>query len=133
MFFPGMQSRALRIAALAWVGLWFGLLVPWHTRGAVQLPGKNASLPSFTTCCAPSKPADTASKDSPLDKGGPASNCAVCHFIATLDIPLPTVFYEPFLGTAAIAATVRPVAPYTPVLTRVPPERGPPAVSSNLS
>lgn len=128
-----MQSRALRIAVLAWVGLWFGLLVPWHTRGAVQLPGKNASGPSFTTCCATSKPDDTASQESPLDKGGPASNCAVCHFIATLDIPLPTVFYEPLSGTVAIADAVRPIAPHTPVLTRVPPERGPPAVASRLS
>ena len=128
-----MQSRALRIAVLAWVGLWFGLIVPWHTRGAVQLPGNNAAGPAFTTCCAPSKPANSNSKDAPLNQGGPASNCAVCHFIATLDVAAPTIFYEPFLGTAAIAATVRPIAPCTPVLTRVPPERGPPAVASHLS
>lgn len=94
-----MQSQALRILMLFWVLLWFGVIVPGHTRGMLRLPGSesveldgareatngptcsiDASLPS---CCQqPGSPTNNDRKTPPL-----GTKCAICHMAANLDAP----------------------------------------------
>lgn len=82
----------LRILVLLYVGVWFGAIVPGHTRGIVKMPGTGsngdalASVSSNAGCCATHAPPSDDEKKSPVK---PA--CAVCYFAAALMIaPAPT-------------------------------------------
>src|SRR5689334_1022004 len=95
-----LRSRMLRLAMLAFSALWFGLLVPVHQRGVIRVAGTAAS---WRTCCATSTRDE--SKQKPL--GSPSgSGCAVCQFIATLDLPPAIVIDVPSLGLLATTPVV---------------------------
>src|SRR5437868_1238859 len=117
------MSRSFRIALLVFETLWFGVLVPWHTRGQIALPGDTSSR---STCC--DRP--SARHDSePVQKHTPRSRtCAVCQFIATLDLPPQIVLEAPRLGlTRQIAPLHRERQPAMPLLWRCDLARAPPA------
>lgn len=80
-----MSSRPLRWLVLCFACLWFGMLVPVHQRGAIQLPGLATAAGSSEkdSCC--HKSDSHSSKDSQKSR----DNCAVCHFVAGLHTPPP--------------------------------------------
>jgi hypothetical protein len=91
-----MRSRGLRWLVLAFTCLWFGVLLPVHQRGRITLPGAcaeaaAASLAPQHACC-PTTGGEHKPADAP--PAGPDSRaCAVCYYIATLDLP-PTMGLE---------------------------------------
>lgn len=114
-----MRRKAFTWLLIAFTCAWFGALVPAHDRGRIQLPGPGAA--ASHACCVGGehKPGDPA----PAKNSG---NCAVCYFIATLDLP-PTfeLGIEP-LGLLALANAPRPAVPVaaSPLLSYH--SRGPP-------
>lgn len=111
-----MRSAALRWLVLAFTCAWFGVLAPVHQRGVVQLPG---SSPAKDCCTTKPKHGDTA----PVRNTG---NCAVCHLIATLDLPSTTDLSVGVLQLVEIARTPTPqpafVAPrHPPFYSHAPP------------
>ncbi|MDH3583217.1 MAG: hypothetical protein OER86_03290 [Phycisphaerae bacterium] len=90
-----MRSPRLRLAVLLWLGWWFGWMVPAHQRGFVTLDPQPAGDRSHATkaCCAPVSP---ASDQDPASKfPDPASRCALCFLVATLDVPPPVTWFQP--------------------------------------
>src|SRR5437764_11403827 len=79
-----MASRWFKLALLAYVAVWFSVVVPGHQRGQVALPGARVASAG---CCA----------DLPVARHGaapvaphrlPASRgCAICFFAAHLSVP----------------------------------------------
>jgi hypothetical protein len=83
-----MRHRPFRVALLLFVVAWFGVIVPGHRRGQIALPGWTK------TCCSiPAAHCDGSRPDSPPQ---PAA-CAVCHFLAMLDLPTPVQLDVPSL------------------------------------
>jgi hypothetical protein len=70
---------------LTFTALWLGVIVPVHTRGVIRLAGAapDAATDAHRCCAAPSKPAQDNSPPCSGDK----QSCAICYFIATLDLP----------------------------------------------
>jgi len=118
-----VRGRCFRIFLLVTITLWFGVVVPLHPRGAIKLGGSCASAPG-RTCCLPAKgtsPSQDSKSNKPFDP-----QCAVCHFVATLDLPVAIGLDVPSLGFVSV---LPPVAPSdAPVLLFTPTwsERGPP-------
>src|SRR5689334_1212409 len=116
-----MQSRALRISVLIFAALWFGVLLPVHTRGQIALPGDESASEQAHTCCA----ANQANHSTP---GAPkkSHSCAVCYLIATLDLPAPLTINAPPPVLAGLVGREVPqrIVSYTSRLTCS--ERGPP-------
>ena len=77
------MRRATTIALVIFQSLWLNVVLPGHTRGAITLPGYEASSGSSQGCC---KPQDHDSRDSnkPTDR---AAHCAICFFAARLTLP----------------------------------------------
>ena len=73
-----MRSRELRILLILFCVGWFGVLLPAHRRGQIRMPGADAGR----ACC--EQRSTEHPKHAPLRS---AANCAVCHVIATLDLP----------------------------------------------
>ncbi len=103
---------------LVWAMAWFGVIVPGHTRGVVQL----APDPFTQSSCHNEKPAPTAAVDSCcMGKPSPASDskekprpfmgkCALC------DIAAKSVTAEPFhidLPLVGLIALLDPPAVFT--------------------
>lgn len=94
-----MDRRWLRILVLGFACLWFGMLVPVHQRGQIQLPG---SADAAATKSAQARHCNRTDADAPCrkgqrapdDDGGGQGSCAVCHFIAGLQVP-PQVTVAP--------------------------------------
>ena len=103
------RSRAFRLAVIAFVAVWFGAIVPGHTRGVVKLPGASACEASANVgrsgppCCAGG--AARGKGKSPVNTGP----CAVCFFAAALIFAPPVTFYEPRPGVARRAVLAVPV------------------------
>lgn len=126
------RKPLLNLVCLAWTAVWMGVLAPGHERGVVQLPGGPACAVSATeapadrphACC--SRPADT--EDAP--PADPASNCAVCRLLATLDAPptidlsVPPPTLLPWLTPLAPIAEAPP-RPFLSTGNRDPPRRLP--------
>jgi hypothetical protein len=117
-----VRGRCFRILLLVTITLWFGVVVPLHPRGVIKLGGSCAAT-SGKSCCAPAKgttPQDSKS-NKPFDP-----QCAVCHFVATLDLPPAIGLDVPALGFVSVIPPVAPsdapVLPFTPTWS----ERGPP-------
>ncbi len=76
--------RRANLPLLVFMVLWLGILMPGHQRGQIKLVPTSAEA---HTCC--------SGKSDPNDGGEPAGNdtgnCAVCYFIAALDLPIPPV------------------------------------------
>lgn len=104
---------------IAFTFAWFGMLVPAHDRGRIQLPGLPAA--GEHSCCATA--AHKKSDPAPVKNTG---NCAVCYFIATLDLPPAFELGIEPLALAAIENAPQPAAvvPAGPSLTYR--SRGPP-------
>jgi hypothetical protein len=119
-----MRSLALRWLVLLFTGAWFGVLVPMHQRGAIQLPGAPAS------CCAHRDVADRACHKGPSKSDAPAKNgsgnCAVCYFVATLDLPASVMLDVPPLGPAEPVERLDLPVPADREHVRTRCERGPP-------
>ncbi len=99
-----MNSRFLRWMVLGFTCLWFGMLVPVHQRGQIQLPGP--ALAASGGCCPKQNDAKAACRDTETSKNEkPApdpGHCAVCHFIAGLQAPPPVTIYVACLGLTRI-------------------------------
>jgi|SRR5687768_1870749 len=79
-----MSGKGSRIFLLLLLTAWYAAVLPGHTRGVVQLPGGMACASSSPEKCCPSK--HSKKSDAPAK---PASNCAVCHYMAALSAPPP--------------------------------------------
>ena len=136
-----MQSRALRILVLAWLGWWFGVFAPGHERGRFSMPG---STPADTCCpsgSAPTqKPEAIASchgeakdhSNSPA-KGDPVARCAVCFVTARLQTPVDIAFDPPSFTLLAVLPVLE-AASLEGIHIRIPIEaRGPPAFALPLA
>ena len=122
-----MRCRALRIAMLCFVILWFEVLLPAHTRGQIVLAG---SEPASRSCCGNLGATKNCAslpdgrKQQPLRSRG---QCAVCHFIATLDLPPSVMLDVPGMTRRIESAQPSPRAKPTLAPRYTFPERGPPA------
>ena len=118
-----MIARSMRVlAALFWF-IWTGVVIPGHTRGAIQLTCSEVQ----SHCC------HTTSRTNPSNPKSPApssSNCAICAVAAKLgteSLPSPVALKLPFVYRAAI-----PAASEAPSLQLILPfqTRGPPDSST---
>jgi hypothetical protein len=112
-----MQSRWLRVALLSFVTIWFGLIVPGHRRGQIVLPG------SSRACCAKPSTGNTPERQVPLPDRG---TCAVCHFMAMLDMPGAVQWDVPPMGLAWMGVVGKPQPVILAELHSASQERGPP-------
>jgi hypothetical protein len=106
-----MHSRLLRCILLGFTCLWFGMLVPMHQRGQIQLPGSEREQASAAGgCCQKAaKPSCHAGKSPKGGKPAPnPGNCAVCHFIIGLHAPPPVTFVETRHGLLELARAEEP-------------------------
>jgi hypothetical protein len=60
------------------MSVWLGAVVPGHPRGMIPLPGAAVSS-GRAACC--------ATKDNAGHHRTPPRSCAVCQWMATLDVP----------------------------------------------
>jgi hypothetical protein len=114
-----VRSRLFRFSLLLLIAVWFGVVVPLHPRGAIKLGGGECGGAGFKTCCHTDKGGD--SKPKPADP-----QCAICHFLATLDLPPSMGMDVPPLG---LVEQIKPPVPQAaPVIAALSPasERGPP-------
>jgi hypothetical protein len=115
------MDRWTRIFAAFFWFFWAGVIVPGHTRGVIQLDGKEAR----SNCChVSSRSAPDGSPKSPL----PASkNCAICFVAAKLSdqsLPAPAALklpfaYRAFVPKVAEAPAIELILPFH---TRGPPD-----------
>jgi hypothetical protein len=84
-----MRSRGLRWVVLAFTCLWFGVLLPVHQRGRITLPGAECAAASALTAAAAASHSccPTPGHKSPDAPAPDSRACAVCYYIATLDLP----------------------------------------------
>jgi hypothetical protein len=115
-----VRTRLFRIWLLALIAVWFGVVVPVHPRGAIQLGGPSHC--AARTCCHPGGPIGHDSKPKPADPAG----CAICHFLATLDLAPAMGMDVPPLGL--VDELIHPLPQAAPVMALADPssERGPP-------
>ena len=98
-----MSSRLLRWVVIAFTCMWFGVLVPAHTRGQIKLAGsrsaavKSPDADACNRCLTKSAPANAGKPESPQPPVD-TSDCAVCHLILGLHTPPPVTTYEVYLG-----------------------------------
>jgi hypothetical protein len=114
-----VRSRAFRICLLTLITVWFGVVVPLHPRGAIKLGGSACAGTSGKACCHNRAPSDPDSKPNP-------SQCAICHFLAVLDLPPAIGFDVPALGLSDELEFPAPVAVTTAADLLPVSERGPP-------
>ena len=119
-----MRSLTLRWLVLLFTAAWFGVLVPVHQRGAIQLPG------GTTSCCAhkAEKACHSGSQKPDVPAKGGSGNCAVCYFVAGLDLPAPVMLDVPPLGPAEPTDRVDLPIPAEREHIRTRCERGPPPI-----
>ncbi len=139
-----MKSRNLRILLLAIFGLWFGVIVPGHERGAITVPGYKPACHGVV-CEQPARAVgETAKKvavcgDCPTDakqstptegsKRERARHCAVCQLVGVLGAPAVIHFTPPtveLIGSLPLPAYVSVVGIDLSDSIR---SRGPPAVA----
>ena len=117
-----MYSRGFRILVLIFVTVWFGAIVPGHTRGVVRLPGVAGCTDQTSndrTCC--------GERSSEPSKGVPTSGgCAVCFFAAAL-MHAPPISLD-FANLGLVGSLAPPLTarldlrvPYLPYQSRAPP------------
>ena len=94
-----MRRKPFNLLLIAFQLVWYGAVVPGHTRGQVALPDYGGRAPSADA--APACPL-CAGGGAPKKQGGgdPVRHCAVCFFAAHLDVPPPVVLIHPPLCRA---------------------------------
>ncbi len=112
-----MAHRRTSLALIVYTALWFGVFVPSHERGAVRLSdGSPTCHAAHATCCPATGTTDQPNEPSP--QRDPASDCAVCHLVTTLQTP-PAVatiaspgerLIERLQTCETVALTVRPLS-----------------------
>ena len=126
-----MCSTPSRNWVLLWAAIWFGLVVPFHQRGQIGLPGQRSGTGSpAASCCARAEGEAAPAGCHESRKTKPArpspGTCAVCFMVAQLDVP-PAVTEAPVaLDTLEILNENTPLSPslargYEPYLGRAPP------------
>ncbi|MCC6578931.1 MAG: hypothetical protein IT440_00695 [Phycisphaeraceae bacterium] len=122
-----------------WSLLWFGMIMPGHTRGSIRVPGaeRTPTIGSARSCCSrmgqpkpvqDTRPVDSkgdSGENSPGNSGGPGK-CAICYLVATLDVPPPADVNPALtecLNWINDRCPARPVVAdvVSPCLTRAPP------------
>jgi hypothetical protein len=105
------------------MAIWFAVVVPAHERGAVVVPGAEAS----SSCC-PTKPSEGSKPPCHDDQsdGDPVRRCALCQFLGTLDVAAAFVLDLPPAQIIAIHNASRPTdpasaSPFGPGQSRAPP------------
>ena len=111
-----MSGKGSRIFLLALLAVWYGAVLPGHTRGVVQLPG---SARAAEGGCCDHEPSDAPAK--------PASNCAVCHYMAALSAPPPLEHGIALLKPADVLRDEIVVQPSSPQIILPYHGRAPPA------
>ncbi|MEX2214014.1 MAG: hypothetical protein WD768_07800 [Phycisphaeraceae bacterium] len=128
-----MQSRNLRILMLGFLALWFGMILPGHERGVIQLPGYAAApgsdqasdcatQSSCSSCC----PTQSSGGKSDSSKNRAPGHCAICYLLGVLDVPVTIAFTlpDPQLLDCLSPAMCQSIASVASLdITR---ERGPP-------
>ena len=112
-----MLRRTLRISLILFVAIWFGVVLPGHRRGLVSLSGT-----SNNCCSTPAAPAEPVDRKVPVKAG----DCAICHFMATLDLPIAMGVSLPGLGDTHLTALVERESIYIARFISTCLERGPP-------
>src|SRR5262245_34256916 len=77
------MRRAAIIALVIFQSLWLNVILPGHTRGAIALPGYEATSTASHGCCTP-QDHDSRDRQKPTDR---AARCAVCFFAVRLTLP----------------------------------------------
>jgi len=136
-----MQSRALRVLVLAWLGWWFGVFAPGHERGRFSLPGMKPDACCPGEAAPKTEVADASCHDEPADHssspakqgGDPVARCAVCYVSARLQTPVDIAFDPPSFTLLAILPVLE-AASLEGIDIRIPTDaRGPPAVALPLA
>jgi hypothetical protein len=80
-----VRRRWLTISVILFQAAWLNVIVPGHTRGAVQLPGATARC----CCCDGGGTSDGGApkRGTPVTPQQRTSNCAICFFCAHLSLP----------------------------------------------
>src|SRR5260370_12650942 len=115
-----MSHRLFRVVLLLFAAAWFGVVVPGHRRGQILLPGAKS-------CCAAAMPLRGAAPSGPTREPLPnRAACAICHFMAMLDLPVSIQQDAPVLGFSHISDCI--FLDQVPALVSPPPvfPRGPP-------
>jgi hypothetical protein len=119
-----MHSRWFRILLLAFTTLWFGAVLPGHTRGMITVPGSTNSTGDDTamgSSCCPSP-----NKDKSKHKQTDGSCCAICFFVAGLLHYSPVTFDFAPRGqievlSIPLAHPAAAILPFQPYQSRAPP------------
>jgi hypothetical protein len=114
-----VRGRAFRIFLLALITVWFGVVVPLHPRGAIKLGGSACAGSNGSSCCHKDGPTDSPAKPKPAE-------CAICHFLAALDLPPALGLDVPALGLVDELMLSAPIAPTMVAYLLPVSERGPP-------
>jgi hypothetical protein len=125
-----MPRRALHWLVLCFTVLWYGVLVPGHNRGQIVLPGGGGAADSrIAHRCCPADGTRPGQRNDPRhhDRERPTGPCAVCFFIAGIDLPPPVTVISARLGLAGVRdlpAPHEPLAarPLLPFHSRGPPQ-----------
>ena len=105
-----MRVSLTRISVLAFAAFWFGVYLPGHERGVIQLPGRadnchaSGSAASGKSCC-PSAKESTKPGAPDAPKRG---NCAVCFHMTMLGT---TAWFIVSLPDSQLLSTLAPT-PY---------------------
>jgi hypothetical protein len=102
------------------IATWFGVMVPLHPRGAIKLGGGGCRADA-RACCHPDKAGQSHSRNKPAD-----SQCAICHFLAALDLPTGIGMDVPPLGGVDQVEPDAPLTAPTVASLSAASERGPP-------
>jgi hypothetical protein len=114
-----VRGRAFRIFLLALITVWFGVVVPLHPRGAIRLGSSACGGSSAKGCCHNDRPTDSPSKPKPAE-------CAICHFLAALDLPPALSLDVPALGLVDELKLATPIRSTMVAYLLPVSERGPP-------
>ena len=108
--------------------IFFNILLPAHTRGAITLDGKHTVEAPGCCCCmgGTSKSDDGNSKHSPSKRD--QENCAICNFAARVLQATPVDLTLPKLGLLEILPPARPASSCSISCASVYQSRGPPSL-----
>jgi len=131
------MRSGFRYLLAGFFALWFGAIVPGHTRGMVRLPGVTAAAGEAGEaqgcagghCSLGGGDREVPERDAPGEED-PTRQCALCQLLAhklgdgSAFPPMAAI------GTPSFAVFTAPMPVAAPVMTTLPPgltERGPPA------
>jgi hypothetical protein len=125
-----IRSRSFASALLVYQFIFFNILLPGHTRGAITLDGKHTLVSVPCCCCGLENPAakSTTGKSNGVPSQRDRDCCALCHFAARV---LPTQFVGftlPKMGLLDVLPVSNPDVPVSVDVIHTYQSRGPPLV-----